>query len=64
VSLQNAPTRRAQSARASTQYIELELDIDFDAPEPEAQPVLAPAPAPAEPQSVKAAIIKWLDSRC
>jgi hypothetical protein len=64
VSLQNSPTRRTRPARASTQYIELELDIDFDAPEPEAQPIVAPEPASGEPQSVKAAIIKWLDSRC
>ena len=64
MSLDNAIARRAKPARASTQYIELELDIDFDAPDPESQPAIAPEPSPVEPQSVKAAIIRWLESRC
>ncbi len=64
MSVPHSPRRRVQTVRASSPYIELELDIDFDAPDAEPEPVVAPEPAGGEPQSVKAAIIRWLDTRC
>ncbi len=58
-------TRMVRKVRASTADVELDFDfeIDWDEPQPAPSPLTAPEPA-TEPQSVKAAIVRWLEGRC